>query len=400
MLTAPAPASIIDSRRAWIATTGAALSNGLAFGIVYTFGTFFDEMAAEFGSGRGAVAIIFAVTLFFFFGTGVVAGPLYDSFGPVPLLVGGGSLFVAGLFGMSVVDSIAAGAAVYGIGLGIGGGFFISPVMATAGALFTAKRAFAMGIVATGSGLGTLTMVPTANALISSGDWRSAYRWLALIAAIGFIASTLMLVRPPVSPTSAGTAIDSSIRRNPTFVALFVVALLMSVGLFVAFAFIIPFAEDDGLSPTAAARLVAVIGLASIVGRLGLTAFSAALGPIRLFRLTLIIQMVAFCIWMVAGGSEGLLLLFATVLGVAYGGFVAISPEVAITLFGAQGLGRLMGYLYFAFAFGGLVGPPLAGWIDGAGGSRSIVLGGILVLLATALTVSAKLEPVSTPATT
>ena len=39
-------------------------------------------------------------------------------------------------------------------------------------------------------------------------------------------------------------------------------------------------------------------------------------------------QPVAFLLWLVAGGSYPLLVLFAVSLGVGYGGFVVLSPEV------------------------------------------------------------------------
>ena len=55
---------------------------------------------------------------------------------------------------------------------------------------------------------------------------------------------------------------------RPGFTPLFVSSTLMSIGLFVAFAFVVPFAKDDGIGATAASRLIAVIGLSSIVGHL------------------------------------------------------------------------------------------------------------------------------------
>ena len=63
-----------DSSGAWIAAGAVALVNGMAFGTAYTFGTFFDSMADEFGAERGATALLFGITLLFFFGFGVVSG--------------------------------------------------------------------------------------------------------------------------------------------------------------------------------------------------------------------------------------------------------------------------------------------------------------------------------------
>ena len=58
-----------------------------------------------------------------------------------------------------------------------------------------------------------------------------------------------------------------------------------------------------------------------------------------------------------------MLVLFTIVMGVAYGGFIALAPAVAAGLFGTVGLGAILGALYTAAAVGGLVGPPIVGEI-------------------------------------
>ena len=70
---------------------------------------------------------------------------------------------------------------------------------------------------------------------------------------------------------------------------------------------------------------------------------------------------VSFLLWLGAGDSYAMLVLFAIVMGVAYGGFIALAPAVAAGLFGTVGLGAILGALYTAAAIGGLVGPPIVG---------------------------------------
>ena len=63
-------------------------------------------------------------------------------------------------------------------------------------------------------------------------------------------------------------------------------------------------------------------------------------------------------------------------MGVAYGGFIALTPAVAAGLFGTVGLGAILGALYTAAAVGGLVGPPIIGAvIDGVSYGAGIVDG-------------------------
>jgi MFS family permease len=366
----------LDTGRAWVAAVGAGAANGMAFGTAYTFGTFFESMADEFGSERGSTALLFGVTLLFFFGLGILSGPLSDRFGHHRLLAVGATLFVGGIVLTSYVDSIAIGYITYGVGVGLGGGCFVAPLTALVGQLFEKHRALALGVVATGNGVGTLVLSPLSESLINADGWRSAYRVLAVIAAAVFLLA-LFAVRvrsDQLAGPGKQTAQEVSYEfvRNRAFQSLFVSGLLMSIGLFVAFAFVVPFATDAGISSSGASRLVAVIGLTSIIGRLGLTTLSRRLGVVGVYRGALAVMPVAFVIWLFAGGSYPLLVLFAAVLGVSYGGFVAIAPAVIIEQAGVEALGRKMGVVFLAFGIGGLIGPPAAGAIADATSGRTV----------------------------
>ncbi len=386
----------LDSRGAWIAAIAVAVVNGVAFGTAYTFGTFFDSMADEFGAERGATALLFGLTLLFFFGFGVVSGPLSDRFGHHRMLLIGGSLFVTGLALTSRVDSLTVGYVTYGIGVGVGAGFFVAPLTALIGQMFLARRTLALGIVATGNGLGTLILTPLADRLIDGNGWRSAYLTLAAIGAVA-VAGSLIAVwitveateTPPATPPPGdGRSSKYSFVRLPSFRPLFLSSVLMSIGLFVAFAFVIPFAKDDGVGASAASRLVAIIGLSSIVGRLALTNLASRFGAIRVYQFALLVQPLAYTVWLVAGGNYPLLVSFAVILGVAYGGFVAIAPEVAITTLGLPDLGRKMGILFLSFGIGGLIGPPAAGFLADSTDGRVLPIALVIVILLAALAVT------------
>lgn len=396
------PDALVDSSRAWVSAVGASIASGLAFGTVYSFGTFFDAMATEFNADRGSTALIFAVTLVAFFGFGIVSGPRADRDGPHPLLLSGAALHVGGLLYTSWVETLWVGTITYAVGVGIGGGCLLAPMTAATGLVFDKRRAAALGLVAMGSGVGTLVLVPLSESLIATVGWRSAYRWLAVIALVGYAIAALALVRPPsrpAGPTTPGlttaeatTGSFGALMGNPTFRSLFGSALFMAVPLLSAFAFIVPFATDNGLSAATAARVFSIVGLSSIFGRIALTSLAGRLGPVRLYQLTLALQPIAYIVWFFAGGSVGLLVVFAVILGTTYGGFVAITPVTALALFGGANSGRLMGVLFLAFGIGGLLGPPIAGWLADARGQGPVIIA-ITGVVLVAIAVSWRLTP-------
>jgi MFS family permease len=360
---ASAPAGGVDSRRAWVVAVTVAVVVALAFGICYSFGAFFDSMEEEFHAGRSATATVFAITTFLFFGVGIVSGPLSDRIGLRRLLVAAAFVMSSGLLLTSRVHALWIGYLTYGVGVGFGAGLYVTPAFAVVGGWFERRRALALGIASAGSGMGTLVLVPSANQLIEHFGWRTAYVVLGCVAFVVLLVAALLVERPPVPPPRRG---DGRLRRatgTRTFKLLFVAGMLMSVGLFAAFAFVVPFAKDQGISASSASLLISIVGAASVTGRLVLSSVSHRVGPLRLYQICLAVQPLAYLVWLLSAGRYGLLAVFAIILGASYGGYVALGPTVAADLFGVAGLGGLLGALYFGSALGGLVGPPIAGYL-------------------------------------
>tara|TARA_B100001142_G_C14151108_1_gene584577 strand:+ start:214 stop:621 length:408 start_codon:yes stop_codon:yes gene_type:complete len=97
------------------------------------------------------------------------------------------------------------------------------------------------------------------------------------------------------------------------------------------------------------------------------------------------VQPVAYTIWLLAGGNYILLLAFAALLGVGYGGYVALSPVAAAGIFGLQGLGGVLGVLYTSAGIGALIGPIAAGAVIDATGSYSIAIIASIIVSALAV---------------
>ena len=150
-------------------------------------------------------------------------------------------------------------------------------------------------------------------------------------------------------------------RPDRGFVILYASFVLLSAALFVPFVFIKSYATDEGIADGPAAALVGIIGASSVVGRLGLGALGSRFGATTLMQASFATMAASFAIWLVAGDRYPLLVAFAVVMGVAYGGFIALAPAVTAGLFGTLGLGGVLGALYTAAGIGGLVGPPVIG---------------------------------------
>ncbi len=370
----------IDAAKAWRIAVAAAVTNGVAFGTVYTFGTFFEAMASEFDTGLGPTSIVFAITVFLFFGTGAASGFLSDRYGPRPLVWVGGALFSGGLLATSQVDQLWHGYLTYGVGAGLGGGLFVSPLYATVAGWFERYRAIGQGIAATGNGLGTLILLPLANSLIERNGWRQAYVVLAVIAGVTFFIGGLLLDRPPVDRPPAAGRLLRAVLRTTSFRRLAIGAALASGAQSSAFAFTVLFATDAGITRSRAALLVGLVGASSIVGRLLLTGLAERIGPVRMMQLCFLGQPVAFAVLLMAGSNYLVFVAYVVIFGVAYGGFVALMGVVSAHLFGIRGLGAALGWVYFAAAFGSLLLPPVVGFLADGSSSNTIPIGAVLAV--------------------
>ena len=370
----------LDSWKGWVSVGCAFASTFICFGIAYSFGAFFDSMSLDFGASRTATSAVFSITTFIFFTGGIISGSASDRFGPKPVLIFGGLAMGLGLYLTSLVNSIWVGYLTYGLGVGIGVACGYVPMLAVVGAWFEKRRAVALGVAVTGIGFGTLLTAPLAASLISKLGWRQTYVIFGIASAViltvcGFIT--------PRSPAFSGKDTKNRLRdviKTPVFRYMYLSGFLNTLALFFPFVFLVPYARAQGINDVAAASLVGIIGGASIVGRLGFGALGDKISRIRLFQITFFLVAVSFSFWLLASKSYVMLVTFAVLLGAGYGGFIALSPTITAELFGLIGLGSILGAMYTAAGFGGLLGPPMAGYLIDSTGSYTLAIIAAMVL--------------------
>ena len=337
-----------------------------SFGVAYSFGAFLLPMSEDLGSGPGATAAVFSLTTMCLFGLGALSGPAVDRFGPRRVVLVGALAMGLGLLLTARATALWHAYLGHGLGVGLGVACSYVPLVAVVGGWFTRRRTLAVGIAVSGIGLGTLLVAPLAAELIGRYGWRDAYLILAAVGTTA-LAGCALLVRAAPVPTRAEAVPLLPRLRTPAYRRLYASGLLLSLVVFVPFVHLPAYAGSRGASEVAAATLVGIIGAASIVGRLALGAAAARTGLLRTYQACFALMAGSFVLWLGAPGYPRLVV-FAVLLGIGYGGFVALGPALVADLFGVQGLGGLLGLLYTSAAVGSVLGPPAAGLVIGATG--------------------------------
>ncbi len=372
----------LDSARGWWVVGSAAVAMFTVFGVAYSFGAFFTSMAEEFDTGSGATALVFSVTISLSFVAGPWTGRWADRVGPRPVLLTAAVSLAAGLLLTAAVPNILLGYATHGVGVGFALACGYVPMVSTVGGWFETRRATTLGVAVSGIGLGTLVGSFLAARLIAATTWRTTYVIFALVGAGLLVGASLVAEKGPAAVQAPRPRPLGELLRVREFTLLYLSTMLTTLGLFVPFVFIVPYAEDRAVSEVAAATLVGLIGGASVVGRLALGRLADRVGIIRLYRSSVLVVALSHLLWLVAGDNYPTLVVNTLVLGVGYGGFIALSPAVTAQQFGLEGLGGVLGTLYTSAAIGSLFGPPLAGVLIEQFGHRTAILSAVAVSLA------------------
>lgn len=367
----PAPAFF----HGWVVVGGVFLVLFAGFGAAYSFGAFFRALRDEFGATRAGVSLVFAITGFLYFALGAVSGRLADRVGPRRIVAAGAVLIGLGLVLAAFTRALWQVYATYSLGVGIGVGLAYVPAVGAVQRWFVRRRGFATGIAVAGIGLGNLVMPPLAAWLVRLGGWRIAYVVIGLGAlALALVGAWLIERGPeerglapdgdPPGAAGAGRALagltPGEALRAPAYWLLYASGIATSLGIFIPFVHIPPYAEDHGIGNVAAAVIVGAIGAGSAGGRLFLGGLADRIGR-RQALFGSFILMAAMLLWWLAATEVWSLLIFAVLFGVGYGGFVALIPALASDYFGVRHVGSIIGLLYTSAAIGTLVGPTLAG---------------------------------------
>jgi MFS family permease len=359
----------------WFVVAGTFAVTFVGFGCAYSFSDFLLPLQHDFAASRGSISLVFSIAGFFYFGLGVISGPLADRFGSKLFAVLGMILTGIGLGVASLAQSLIQVYAAYGLGVGLGIGCSYVPAVGAVQRWFLRRRGFASGLAVSGIGVGTLVMPPVALLLIDRLGWRETYLVLGIFAVVVGAGLAFLIEDDPRgrglgtdgdpprvgrATMAAGVPVSEAIRSR-RFVGLYAACFICAFGLFVPFVHLVPYALDHGIDQRAAALLVGAIGVGSTAGRFLLGGLADRLGRPLSFLLMFVGMGLSFVMWLFSM-SLWPLAAFALVYGVFYGGFVALAPAVVIDYFGGRHASSLIGILYTSVAFGTLVGPAAAGF--------------------------------------
>lgn len=368
----------------WLVLLAAAGIFALTMGTRQSLGLFLGQLNTHTGVGIASVSLAFAVGQLCWGLTQPFAGAVADRHGATPVLLVGCLLVALGIVITPWMGSTLG--LVFAIGvLSAGGAGMAGPsvLMAATTRLVPAdRRGLATGVVNAGGSFGQFLMAPLAGLLIGGFGWITAMQTLGLLVLMALPAAFVLRGgRGVAAPASAGPPPVVLPAREALRRALALPSFrLLAAGFFVC-GFHVAFLATHlpgvvaqcGLSTNVAAWALAVLGLFNIAGSL---AMGWAIGRWRMktmLSLVYAVRGVAVLVFLAAPKTEGVLLVFAAVMGVTFLSTVPPTAGLVARFFGPGNMAMLFGVIMLSHQIGGFLGAWIGGQVVASTGSYDAV---------------------------
>lgn len=358
-------------RKYWILPLTAALGYSSSVLHIYSLGPFFEPLQQEFGWSRAEISsgVTFAAFISAIFC--IPIGVLVDRIGPRVI----GTVGVLLMCGSVALLSTATGSlmnwALLWCVVSLGTfGVLTTIWVGAVSSRFVVSRGMAIGVTLAGASIAATVFPLLASWLIGNYGWRVAFMGLGGIWAAVVFPPILFFFRgaqdevktdpQAIPPVLEGISVGEGVRSLTLYKLLLAGAFFgfTTVGAIVHF---VPILRDVGAEPLAAAGMASLIGVFSIIGRLG-TGFLLDRFPARIVgACTMLIPLIACGALLIDGANPFSQMVAAVTFGLTVGSEVDIVAYLASRHFGLKNFGALYGAIIMAIAFGTSFGPLAAG---------------------------------------
>ncbi len=367
-------------RSFWFVPIAAALGYSTSVIHVYSMGPFIEPLQAEFGWSRAQISLGISVASFVSAIFCIPVGMFVDRIGPRRVGLVGVLLMTSAFALLGTTTGTLANWMLLWVAVAIGTLWVQATVWTSAVASrFEASRGLAFAITLSGASVSATVFPLLATWLIGGYGWRTAFAAMGgMWAALVFPVLALCFRGAQDSARSERGARPAAVLTGITLAeglrSATLYKLLAASGLFTftaigALVHFVPILKDRGAEPLAAAGIASLIGIFSIIGRLGTGALLDRFPAHLVGAAAFLLPILASTLLLVDGANPICQSLAAAALGLTVGSEVDVIAYLAARHFGLKNFGALYGALVMALSLGTAFGPLAAGAVFDQAGS-------------------------------
>ena len=359
----------------------------------YGMSALFNPLIAEYGWTRAQLSAAFSMRSIEGGLEGPIGGMLIDKYGPRVITIISTIIASVGLLLVLYVRDIWQFVIVWGfvVSLGFNLGLY-DTVNAAVAKWFVKKRGRALSLVTVGGGLGGPVVVPIMTWIILYYGWRAALIFVALSTLVICLplAWFWMKDHPPehygllpdgdtVIKTSKATGVGVDLHEEHEFTPMQALKTKSFWMMLIAFALNggilamvtmhqMPYLEDIGIDPLAAAGVLGLMATMSLPGRVVFAWIGDHWGERRALILGYAMKALGLLVWTTARGLPQIMV-FVILFGLGYGGTIPVQTSLRASFFGRKAYATITGYTTFFTALTNIIYPIFAGWTYDVTGS-------------------------------
>lgn len=384
--------SIYKHHRGWSVVAVGFMLLLLMFGTRISFGVYIKPMAESFSATRASISGSQSLYMIVYAVFALIAGSLSDRYGPRKILVVGAMFMGVGMLLASRATSIPQYYLSYGVLVAIGSGATYVPVTGAVSKFFTRRRNLAIGITASGGGLGQYLIPPFMEKVVATQGWQTAFFYTALLLLVIGVSLPLLLLQGRGLPDAyeeeeqgklteeaqraSSQASEAFWEQEPqkhytlrqamatipfwTYFGMYFILCFVIDG--VLFVHIYSYLTDMGFGGQTAAKALGYLGLISTVTMIAFAPLGDRVNK-RILLTGLFAIHTLFLFWFIHIKSESILWAFIICYGILLGTSWPLTISLLPDIFGSRSVSSILGACTLAFGLAGLIAPWMAGYI-------------------------------------
>jgi MFS family permease len=368
----PAP-FVPDSRRAWTRLAVAVLIGSLGSVGMWSVVVALPVVQAEFGASRGTASLAFTMVMLGFGSGGVLTGKITDRYGIVIAIGLGIGILGLGYVGAGLSNAIWPFILVH-FAIGLSSSATFGPLMAEASHWFERYRGLAVAIAASGNYIGGTIWPPLVSFGIQTFGWRDTHIAVGLFTPV---AMTLALIGLRVlmgagmrrsHVNAPPPRVDLRLSTNALTAILSLAAIACCVAMSMPQVHIVAYCGDLGYGVARGAEMLSLMLGLGIISRIGSGFLADRIGGIRTLLIGSIAQGSALMFYLFFDSLTSLYLISA-MFGLFQGGIVPSYAIIVREAMPASEAATRVGIVIFASVLGMSFGGFISGVIFDATGS-------------------------------